>query len=156
MNRWIAVLAAATTLTGSSEARGQNYVRADCRPFLSAAAPTQSRTQEGWYWRFWTGECADLVFCISGSPNWNDIVEKLAARASPTQAAKVHVKACALGQLIGLEWSREKRARRINTVDLRRFKAKLDAVPNVLEGLEQIEASARAKINAPPGAGAAS
>jgi hypothetical protein len=48
-----------------------------------------------------------------------------------------------------MEWSRDRRFRRINTTDLRAFKAKLEAAPDVLQGLVQIEAAARTKIGAP-------
>jgi hypothetical protein len=148
MGRSMAAVAAATTLVASGAALAQDYVRPDCKAFLSSAMPTESRTQARWYHRFWTGDCAGLFICVSGSPNWNDIVGKLIARASQSQKTVVLPKACALGQLIGLEWSRDRRARRINTADLRSFKAKLDAAPDVLQGLDQIEAAARAKITA--------
>ena len=141
----MAPVAAAMTVLTSGAACAQDFVRADCKPFVSVAA-IEFKTQDRWYRRFWTGDCDGLFFCVSGAPNWNDIVGKLVARTGARQHAAVQAKACALGQLIGLEWSREKRLRRINTTDLRGFKTKLDAAPDVLQGLEQIEASARVKI----------
>jgi hypothetical protein len=149
VTRSLAAVATAMTVLNTGAVCAQDYVRADCKPFLSSTSSVASKTQGRWYRRFWTGDCDGLFLCVSGSPNWNEIAGKLVARAAATDHATVRAKACSLGQLIGLEWSRGRRLRRIDTADLRGFKAKLDAAPNVLQGLEQIEASARAKIGTP-------
>jgi hypothetical protein len=55
-----------------------------------------------------------------------------------------------LGALIGQEWTRPREVRRIDTGDLRRFKATLDAAGEVRAGLARVESQARAKIGAKP------
>jgi hypothetical protein len=145
----VALLAAlAFSLSGAAQAaQAQDYVRVDCRGQVTPATlrfdtPEQVR----WYKRFWTGDCDHLPFCFPGSPNWNDIVGKLVARGGPAEQAVLLPKACRLGQLIGLEWSRDKAVRRIDTGDLRTFKGILEKSGDALRGVEQVEASARAKL----------
>jgi hypothetical protein len=144
--RGVALLA--TLVFGlSGVAQAQDYVRADCRGLVNPATlrfdtPEQVR----WYKRFWTGDCDHLPFCFPGSPNWNDIVGKLMVRGGPSEQAALLPKACRLGQLIGLEWSRDKKVRHIDTGDLRAFKGILEKSGDALRGVEQVEASARAKL----------
>jgi hypothetical protein len=132
-------------LAGAVQA--QDYVRADCRAQL---APTASQfatpLHQRWYRRFWTGDCDHLPLCFSGSPNWNGIVGKLLARGGPAERAALLPKACRLGQIIGLEWARDKKVRRIDTDDLHAFKGQLEASGDALLGIERVEASARAKM----------
>ncbi|KRA57837.1 hypothetical protein ASD79_16115 [Caulobacter sp. Root655] len=141
------VLLAALAFGFSSAAQAQDYVRADCR---GQVAPTVLRFDSPehvrWYKRFWTGDCDHLPFCIPGSPNWNDIVGKLVIRGGPAEQAALLPKACRLGQLIGLEWSRDKKVRRIDTGDLRTFKGMLEKSGDALRGVEQVEVSTRAKL----------
>jgi hypothetical protein len=63
----------------------------------------------------------------------------------------VHVKACRLGPLIGLEWTRPRGDRRIDTGDLKGFAATLESAGDALSGLAKVEAQARAKIERRPG-----
>ncbi len=147
-SRILGVAALAASLLVAGNVQAQAYVRADCQG-LVGVAPNRYDTpeHERWYKRFWTGQCDHLsLMCLPGSPNWNDIVGKLLVRAGPAQRAAVLPKACRLGQLIGLEWSREKAIRKIDTNDLRAFNATLDASPDTLKGLDKVEQAARAKL----------
>ncbi len=147
-DRWRKVaLLAALTLGLASTVQAQDYVRADCRGLVNPTALRFDTPEHvRWYKRFWTGDCDHLPFCFPGSPNWNDIVGKLVTRGGPVEQAALLPKACRLGQTIGLEWSRDKKIRRIDTGDLRTFKGQLEASGDALRGVEQVEASARAKL----------
>lgn len=137
--------ALALGLAGAAQA--QDYVRADCRAQLNPASLRfDTALHQRWYKRFWTGDCDRLPFCFSGSPNWNDIVGKLLVRGGPAEQAVLLPKACRLGQMIGLEWARDKKVRRIDTGDLHVFRRQLEASGDALRGVEQVEASARAKM----------
>ena len=140
-----AALLAAALLTAGG-ARAQSYVRVDCQGVTTVPARYDTPEHERWYKRFWTGQCDHLAMCIPGAPNWNEVVGKLVVKGGPAQRAAVLPKACKMGQLIGLEWSREKAIRKINTADLRTFNATLEASPDTLKGLDKIEQSARAKL----------
>jgi len=144
--RRTALLAAlAFGLAGAAQA--QDYVRPDCRALVSPAALRFDTPEHvRWYKRFWTGECDHLPMCLPGSPNWNDIVGKLVTRGGPAEQAALLPKACRLGQTIGLEWSRNKKIRRIDTGDLRVFKGQLEASGDALRGVEQVENSVRVKL----------
>ena len=147
--RWLrktALLAAlAFGVTGAAQA--QDYVRADCRgPLAPATLRFDTPEHVRWYKRFWTGDCDHLPMCLPGSPNWNDIVGKLLTRGGPAEQAVLLPKACRLGQTIGLEWSRNKKIRRIDTGDLRVFKGQLEASGDALLGIEGVENSVRAKL----------
>ena len=140
-------LATAMVLAVAGAAQAQDYVRADCRN-LVAPATLRFDTPEHvrWYKRFWTGDCDHLSFCFPGSPNWNDIVGKLVVRGGPSEQAILLPKACRLGQLIGLEWSRDKKVRHIDTGDLHTFKSMLEASGDALVGVEKVDTAARAKL----------
>jgi hypothetical protein len=140
-------LLAALAFGVANVAQAQDYVRADCRGLVNPATlhfdtPEHVR----WYKRFWTGDCDHLPFCFPGSPNWNDIVGKLLTRGGPAEQAALLPRACRLGQTMGLEWSRDKKVRRIDTGDLRAFKGQLEASGDALLGVEQVEASVKAKM----------
>jgi hypothetical protein len=144
-SRTALLVAAALGLAGG--ARAQDYVRADCRAqFNPAGLRFDTPLHQRWYRRFWTGDCDHLPFCFPGSPNWNDIVGKLVARGGPAEQAVLLPKACRLGEMIGLEWSRDKKVRRIDTGDLHVFKSQLEASGDALRGVEQVEKSAQAKL----------
>lgn len=145
--RGTALLAAlAFGLATAPSARAQDYVRADCRGLVNTYPRFDTSDHGRWYKRFWTGECDHLPMCMSGSPNWNDIVDKLLTRGGPAEQAALLPKACRLGQTIGLEWSRNKKIRRIDTGDLRVFKRQLEASGDALLGVEQVERSVRVKL----------
>jgi hypothetical protein len=143
-----AVLLALTLGLGLvGEVQAQDYVRTDCRAQLDPATLRfDTALHQRWYRRFWTGDCDHLPFCFPGSPNWNDIVGKLLTRGGPAEQAVLLPKACRLGQMIGLEWARDKKVRRIDTGDLHAFKSQLEASGDALRGVERVEASARAKM----------
>lgn len=130
--------------------RAEPVVRSDCRPFVQATNAVRFETdlQQRWYKRFWTGSCDRLPMCMSGSPNWNDVVAKLSARAPSAQRASLHPRICRLGQLIGLEWARDKKIQKISTRDLRAFNRTLDAAGDVARGVDEVEAKARALTGA--------
>jgi len=145
-------LAAGLLVAASAEvsaAQAQSFVRADCQGLIGVA-PNRYDTPEHarWYQRFWTGTCDHLPFCVPGSPNWNDIVGKLLVKGGPSERSAVLPKACRLGQLIGLEWSREKSIRKIDTHDLRFFNATLETANDTLRGLDRVEQAARLKLAA--------
>jgi hypothetical protein len=128
-------------------ARAQDFIREDCRDFMSSpGAAFDTPDHLRWYRRFWSGDCGHIVFCISGSPNWNDIVGKLLARGRPAERAALLPKACRLGQLIGFEWSSDRKTRRITTKDLRTFKTVLETSGDTSRGLDLVETAARAKL----------
>lgn len=146
----VPAIVAAASLLAAGSAEAQSYVRADCQS-LVGVAPNRydSPEHERWYRRFWTGDCDHLTFCFPGSPNWNDIVGKLLVKGGPSERAVLLPKACRLGQLIGLEWSREKPIRKINTGDLRVFNTMLEASGDTLKGVDKVETAARAKLTPP-------
>jgi hypothetical protein len=135
------------SLLVASSAQAQSYVRADCQG-LVGVAPNRFDTpeHERWYRRFWTGTCDHLSFCIPGAPNWNDVVGKLLVKGGPSERPALLPKACRLGQLIGLEWSREKSIRKIDTADLRAFNKVLESSDDTLKAVDKIDAAARAKL----------
>lgn len=135
-----------TLLLAAAPAGAQSYVRADCRPLVGAAPAGQDALTAGWYRRFWTGDCGTLRGCAGGAPNWNQIVGRLTARAAPTVRPAVLARACRLGPLIGLEWTRPSAVRRIDSGDLRGFKATLDRAGDVLAGLRTVEMQVREKV----------
>ncbi len=142
-----AALVAALMFAFANAAMAQDYVRADCRVQLDPSATRfDTPLHQRWYRRFWTGDCDHLPFCMPGSPNWNDIVDRLLIRGGPAEQAALLPKACRLGQMIGLEWARDKKIRRIDTGDLHAFKSQLEASGDALRGVDQVEASARAKM----------
>ncbi len=130
----------------AAQAHAQSYVRPDCRPLVLSNHLDPSPLTARWYKRFWTGDCDGLRGCMGGSPNWNEVVGKLVTRSGVDQRPTVLARACRLGPLIGQEWTRPGRVRRIDSSDLRAFKSTLDSAPDVLKGIEQVEAQARAKI----------
>lgn len=138
------ILAATLLVAGAANAR--EFVREDCRAFVAPSEGLNYDTaiHARWYKRFWTGTCDHLPFCFSGSPNWNDIVGKLMVKSGAKEQPTLLPKACRLGQLIGLEWSRDKKIRHITTNDLRTFNRMLEASGDPLRGLEEVEAKARA------------
>lgn len=132
----------------ASGAQAQEFVRQDCR---ATVQPTSKLKFENdlharWYKRFWTGSCQDLSLCMAGSPNWNDIVSKLLLKGGPAEHPVLLPKACRLGQLIGMEWARDRRIKRIKTGDLKVFNTMLEASGDALRGLEQVEHRARGMI----------
>jgi len=136
---------AAVAVLAATPAGAQGYVRDDCQPAITAGAPADPLTAR-WYRRFWTGECGDLHGCKGGSPNWNEIVGKLVARTDAAKRPAVLSRACRLGAVIGLEWTRPRKVRRIDTRDLSGFRTTLQNSRNILEGIERVEQQARGKI----------
>ncbi|WP_297515255.1 hypothetical protein [uncultured Caulobacter sp.] len=146
MNRLAASVLMAVALIATG-ARADEFVRADCRNVVAPSASLHYDSPEHalWYRRFWTGSCEHLpLLCLPGSPNWNEIVGKLLARGGPDERQALLPKACRLGQLIGLEWSRDKKVKHITTGDLRTFNSLLDASGDALRGVDQVDAKARA------------
>jgi len=68
------------------------------------------------------------------------------SRSPEPQRPAVLAKACGLGPLIGLEWTRPRNVRRIDSGDLRAFNGTLAGSKDVMSGLDAVEAQARAKI----------
>lgn len=128
-------------------AQANDFVRAECRDGVTTApAAFETPEHQRWYKRFWTGECDQLKRCIPGAPHWNSMIGKLLVRGAPSERATLQPKACRLGRLIGLEWSRSKKIRRIDLDDLRDFNRMLEASPDPLQGVEKVEAAVRARL----------
>lgn len=138
-------LAALGAAAATAPALAQPYIRADCRTVIARPRLPDELTAN-WYRRFWTGECGALHGCIAGAPNWNGVVGELAGRSAPKDRPAVRARACRLGELIGAQWTRPRAVRRIDSGDLRAFKATLDHAPSVADGLARVEAQARAKV----------
>ena len=138
----------ASTLLAAGGARAQSYVRPDCQGVITVPARYDTSEHERWYKRYWTGQCDHLALCIPGAPNWNEAVGAMLVKGGLAERAAVLPKACRLGQLIGLEWSREKSIRKISTADLRVFNTMLEASGDTLKGLDKIEQTVRAKLAA--------
>jgi hypothetical protein len=147
----VAAVAAVVVLGTGSAVRAGEFVRADCRALVRPTDAIRFDTDEHlrWYKRFWTGTCDHLPFCFSGSPNWNDIVGRLLAKGGPVEQPTLLPKACRLGQLIGLEWAKDKGVQKISTKDLRMFNATLEAAGDPLKGVEAVEAKARTMLAQP-------
>ena len=148
---WVAV-AAVTVLASAPVAQAGEFVRFDCRAVVKPTDGLRFDTDEHlrWYKRFWTGACDHLPLCFPGSPNWNDIVGKLLVKGGPAEQPALLPKACRLGQLIGLEWAKDKGVQKISTKDLRQFNQILEAAGDPLKGVEAVEAKARALAAQPP------
>ncbi len=58
-------------------------------------------------------------------------------------------KACRLGQLIGLEWAKDKDVQKISTKDLKVFNGILEKAGDPLKGVEAVDARARALATQP-------
>lgn len=144
-----ALLLTASLLFGAG-AQAQSFVRGDCQGHVGVSPGRfDTPVHALWYRRYWTGSCdSQIPRCIPGSPNWNEMVGKLVARSASAQRAAALAKACRLGQLVGLEWSRSKTIRKIDLGDLRAFNHTLDHADDVLKGIDQVEQAARAKLTA--------
>lgn len=145
--RGVRIALAVAVLVGTAQAaEAGEFVRADCRTLVKPTDTIRFDTDEHlrWYKRFWTGTCDRLSFCFAGSPNWNDIVGKLLVKGGPAEQPALLPKACRLGQLIGLEWAKDKDVQKISTKDLKVFNSMLEAAGDPLKGVEAVEARARA------------
>jgi hypothetical protein len=151
LGRGLAALSAVALLGIAPVAQAGEFVRADCRAMVKPTDAIRFDTDEHlrWYKRFWTGTCDHLSFCFPGSPNWNDIVGKLLVKGGPIEQPALLPKACRLGQLIGLEWAKDKDIQKISTKDLKVFNSMLEAAGDPLKGVEAVEAKARAMAAQP-------
>lgn len=139
-------LAAASLALAATAAHAQQFVGDLCQSTVAPAAPHyDSAEQVRWYKRFWTGECDHLVGCFPGSPNWNAIMRQLLSRAPPAERAQLTPRVCRLGQMVGLDWSREHAVRRISTADLRTLYGLLEQ-GDPMNGVARAEAAVRAKL----------
>lgn len=143
------LLFTASLLFGAG-AQAQSFVRPDCQGLVGISSSRfDTPVHERWYRRYWTGSCdPQIPRCIPGSPNWNEMVGKLVERSAPAQRSAALAKACRLGLLVGLEWSRAKPIRKIDLNDLRIFNRTLEKAEDVLKGIDQVEQAARAKLAA--------
>jgi hypothetical protein len=146
MRKTAVLLALLLAAVVAPQAQAQAYVADICQASVTPAALRfDSAEHSRWYKRFWTGECDHILGCLPGSPNWNAIMRQLVARATPAERPQLLPKACRLGQLVGLDWSREHGVRKITTQDLRRLYAILEQ-GDPLDGVEHAEAAARAQL----------
>jgi hypothetical protein len=137
-----------SSLLFAAGAQAQSFVRPDCQGRLAPVPPRyDTPNHELWYRRFWTGSCDSRIpRCIPGHPDWNHMISTLLLRSPAAQRPAVLAKACRVGELIGLEWSRSKTIRKIDLGDLRRFNHQLESSSDTLDGLEHVEQAARAKL----------
>ena len=147
-SRAVGALLIMASLLLPAGAQAQSFVRGDCQGLVGVSPGRYDTTvHELWYKRFWTGGCdAKIPRCIPGQPNWNGMVGKLLARAAPAERPAVLAKACRVGQLIGVEWSRSKTIRKIDLNDLRAFNHTLEHEDDVLRNLDKVDQAARAKL----------
>lgn len=145
------LLVAALFLGLSGAAQAQTFVNPLCRSYVSSAdLRFDSAEHTRWYRRFWTGDCDRLFACFPGAPNWNEIAAQLIARGGGGERAALQPKVCALGQRIGLEWSREHAVRRISTADLHRYSDMLRSSGDALRGVEAVARAVDADLRRPP------
>lgn len=121
---------------------GTRVLRAIITPLFAAligasSAHAQSVTYDGlafdnakhrgWYVRFWTGSCDELryVICMAGTPNWNNIMQRLLANVPAAKRERLHVRLILLGRRVGYEWARENDVRRINNEHIKSWSADL-------------------------------
>ena len=151
LGRGLAALSVVALLGIAPAVQAGEFVRADCRALVKPTDAIRFDTDEHlrWYKRFWTGTCDHLSFCFPGSPNWNDIVGKLLVKGGPSEQPALLPKACRLGQLIGLEWAKDKGVQKISTKDLKVFNSMLEAAGDPLKGVEAVDAKARAMTGQP-------
>jgi hypothetical protein len=144
-------LLAATSLiflVQSWPALAQDYIRQDCRGLLQqpSHAAFDDATHGLWYRRFWTGDCAGLLLCLSGKPNWNSAVGDLVSRTNAPRKQEVREKACRIGQTIGFEWARANNIRKIDTKDLDHFYTELQHSDDLSSTLDDIGRQAQSKL----------
>jgi hypothetical protein len=98
----------------------------------------------GWYIRFWNGSCAELrnVVCLSGSPHWNEIMERLLAAAPAARREQIQVRLILLGRKVGYEWAKENNIRRIDNGHIKRWTSDLKQSGDVEAAVARIEAQA--------------
>lgn len=133
------LLLAALLLGLAGTAQAQAFVDPLCRSYVSAADLRFDTAEHArWYKRFWTGECDHLLACFPGKPNWNEVAAQLVGRAAAAERLALQPKVCALGQRIGLEWSREHDVRRVSTTDLHRYYDVLRRDGDPLQGVEAV------------------
>lgn len=147
-SRAVGALLIMASLLLPAGAQAQSFVRGDCQGLVGVSPGRYDTTvHELWYKRFWTGGCdAKIPRCIPGQPNWNNMVTTLLNRGPAAQRPAVLAKACRVGQLIGVEWSRSKTIRKIDLNDLRAFNHTLEHEDDVLKGLDKVDQAARAKL----------
>ncbi len=147
MRKWHVAAMMAAMMGIPATAAAQSYVRADCRALVAKpAARFDDGQHRAWYHRFWNGDCGDLAFCSPGSPNWNEAVQLIHDRAPPARRAALTAKACKLGRLIGMEWSRDNSIRKIDTGELSSFYDAFDQSQDEERALADVERRAHADL----------
>ena len=82
---------------------------------------------QGWYQRFWYGDCNGLsgsawsecgLVKIFNPEYWFDTVDQVVQRAAPHERPALRVALWRLGRVIGHEWARANDIRRIDTDDI--------------------------------------
>ena len=82
---------------------------------------------QGWYQRFWYGDCDGLsgsawsecgLVKIFNPEYWFDTVDQVVQRAAPSERPALRVALWRLGRVIGHEWARANDIRRIDTDDI--------------------------------------
>lgn len=148
LGRGLALVLLLVGLAGG--ARAQSFVNPLCRSYVSPAdLRFDSAEHARWYKRFWTGECDHLFACLPGKPNWNEVAAQLVARGGAPERPSLQPKVCALGQRIGLEWSREHDVRRVSTTDLHRYYDMLRRDGDPLHGVEAVARAVDADLRRP-------
>ena len=82
---------------------------------------------QGWYQRFWYGDCDGLsgsawsecgLVKIFNPEYWFDTVDQVVQRTAPSERPALRVALWRLGRVIGHEWARANDIRRIDTDDI--------------------------------------
>lgn len=99
----------------------------------------------GWYVRFWTGSCAELrnVICLSGTPHWNDITQRLLASVTAERRERLTVRLILLGRSVGYEWAKENDIRRIDNNHIKTWTSDLKNSADPESAVGRIESQAR-------------
>jgi len=102
----------------------------------------------GWYVRFWTGSCAELrnVICLSGTPHWNDITQRLLASVPAERRERLTVRLILLGRSVGYEWAKENDIRRIDNAHIKTWTSDLKSATDPESAVGRIESQSRMLI----------
>jgi hypothetical protein len=134
-------------------AKCANATRPYNDPIYEEKTNFDRKRQKGWYWRWWTGKCDRVPYpdrwtCVSANEEetaWASFIETI--KATPETKSKVHRELCQLGELIGLEWSRDNDVRCIHTSDLAKLRATIvQGETQPLGAIQTVRAQVKEKL----------
>ena len=83
-----------------------------------------------WYDRFWTGFCEGFglfEICKEDGTSWHLTVANTIARLPDRDRARARAELWALGRMIGYEWAKRNRIRKISTADLQSWRGVIES-----------------------------